>query len=152
MCANFKPLSLEQLHNLELPEISFEYPEEVYPNYATPLLFHSAQGPEWRLGNFGLIPKSAEDKKKGTKTDNARNETLLEQPSFAEASAKCHFGVSPGSGIYEWKYLDNKPQRWGIRRKDGQATFIAAIYEVARIRGGIIRSASMITMDAIDHP
>lgn len=77
MCANFKPLTLEQLHNLGLPEIPFEYPEEVYPNYATPLLFHSAQGLEWRSVNFGLIPKWAEDKTIGTKTYNARNETLL---------------------------------------------------------------------------
>ena len=80
MCANFKPLTLEQLHNLGLPEIPFEYPEEVYPNYATPLLFHSAQGLEWRPVNFGLIPKWAEDKTIGTKTYNARNETLLQRP------------------------------------------------------------------------
>ena len=124
MCANFKPLTLEQLHNLGLPEIPFEYPEEVYPNYATPLLFHSAQG----------------------------NETLLQKPTFAEATAKCHFGVIPVSEFYESKYFDNKPQRWGVRRKDGQATFIAAVYEIARVQGEIVRSASMITMDAIDHP
>ena len=152
MCANFKPLTLEQLHNLGLPEIPFEYPEEVYPNYATPLLFHSAQGLEWRSVNFGLIPKWAEDKTIGTKTYNARNETLLQKPTFAEATAKCHFGVIPVSEFYESKYFDNKPQRWGVRRKDGQATFIAAVYEIARVQGEIVRSASMITMDAIDHP
>ena len=67
MCANFKPLTSQQIHDLGLPEIPFEYPEEVYPNYATPLLFQSDQGLEWRLVNFGFIPKWAEDKTIGTK-------------------------------------------------------------------------------------
>ena len=47
-----------------------------------------------------------------------------------------------------------------MRRKDGHAFFIAALYEICRLKGGenaeqddeIVRSASMITMDAIDHP
>ncbi|WP_171499886.1 SOS response-associated peptidase family protein, partial [Acinetobacter radioresistens] len=45
-----------------------------------------------------------------------------------------------------------KAQRWGVRRKDGQGFFIAAIYEICKINDEVIRSASMITMDAIDHP
>jgi len=152
MCANFKPLTSQQIHDLGLPEIPFEYPEEVYPNYATPLLFQSDQGLEWRSVNFGFIPKWAEDKTIGTKTYNARNETLLQKPTFAEATVKCKFGVIPVSEFYESKYFDNKPQRWGVRRKDGKATFIAALYEIARVQDEIVRSASMITMDAIDHP
>lgn len=152
MCANFKPLTLQQLHGLGLPEIPFEYPEEVYPNYAMPLLFLSDQGLEWRLVNFGFIPKWAQDKSVGTRTYNARNETLLQKPTFAEATAKCQFAVIPVAEFYESKYVDHKPQRWGVRRKDGKAIFIAALYEIARVQGEIIRSASMITMNAIDHP
>ena len=46
MCANFKPLTLKQLQDLKLPDISFEYPEEVYPGYDLPLLFKSPEGLE----------------------------------------------------------------------------------------------------------
>lgn len=152
MCANFKPLTVQQLHDLNLPDMPFEYPEEVYPNYQLPLLFKSEQGLEWRAVNFGLIPKWAEDKTIATRTYNARNESLLQKPSFAEATAKCKFGVIPVSEFYESKYFDNKPQRWGVRRKDGQAFYIAALYEIARVQDEIIRSSTMITMDAIDHP
>lgn len=152
MCANFKPLTLQQLYDLNLPEIPFEYPEEVYPNYQLPLLFKSEFGLEWRSVNFGLIPKWAEDKTIGTRTYNARNETLLQKPSFAEATAKCKFGVIPVTEFYESKYFDNKPQRWGVRRKDGKAFYIAALYEIARVQDEIVRSSTMITMDAIDHP
>lgn len=54
--------------------------------------------------------------------------------------------------FYESKYIGNKPQRWGVRRKDGRAFFIAALYEICKINNQIIRSAAMLTMDAVDHP
>ena len=156
MCANFKPISIAQLSALGLPEIPFEYAEEAYPNSSVPLLFKSEQGLEWRSVNFGLIPKWAEDRSIAQKTYNCRNETLLEKPSFSEAAYKCKFGAIVVSEFYEFKYIDSKPQRWGVRRKDGQAFFIAALYEICRLKDGqgteeIVRSASMITMDAIDH-
>ncbi|CAB1213208.1 SOS response-associated peptidase [Acinetobacter bouvetii] len=152
MCANFKPLTLDQIRDLNLPDIPFEYPDEVYPNYELPLLFKSDQGLEWRKVHFGLIPKWAEDKNIALKTYNARNETLLQKPSFSEAIMKCKFGVIPVNEFYESKYFDSKPQRWGVRRKDGNAIYIAALYEIARLGDEIVRSATMITMDAIDHP
>ena len=152
MCANFKPLTLQQLRQLGLPKIDFDYVDEVYPNYATPLLFQAEQELQWRSVNFGLVPKWAEDKSIATKTYNARNETLLQKPTFAEAAAKCKFGVIAVDEFYESKYIDGRPQRWGVRRRDGQAFYIAALYEICRLGEEIVRSASMITMDAIDHP
>lgn len=152
MCANFKPLTLKQLQDLKLPDIPFEYPGEVYPGYDLPLLFKSPQGLEWRKVMFGLVPKWAEDKTIASKTYNARNETLSQKPTFNNALMKYKFGVIPVAEFYESKYFDHKPQRWGVRRKDGQAIFIAALYEICKIGDEVVRSATMITMDAIDHP
>ncbi|MBI1452754.1 MULTISPECIES: SOS response-associated peptidase family protein [Acinetobacter] len=152
MCANFKPLTLGQLKILQLPDIPFDYVEEVYPNYQLPLLFASKLGLEWRQVGFGMVPKWAEDKSIALKTYNARNETLLQKASFINAISKFKFGVIPVSEFYESKYIDNKPQRWGVRRKDGQAFYIAALYEICQQGSEIIRSCTMITMDAIDHP
>lgn len=152
MCANFKPLTQQQAYALGLPGIPFDYLDEVYPNYAMPLLFKSAQGLEWRSVNFGLVPKWAESKSIGGKTYNARHETLLQKPSFAEATLKCKFAVIPVSEFYESKYIQGKPQRWAVYRKDTQAFYIAALYEIAQIGDEIIRSATMLSMDAIDHP
>ena len=61
MCANFKPLTYSQLQALNLPPIPFEYLDEVYPAYTTPLLFKSELGLEWRDVMFGLVPKWATD-------------------------------------------------------------------------------------------
>lgn len=152
MCANYKPLTPAQAQALGLPLIPFDYVDEVYPNYATPLLFKSAQGLEWRSVNFGFIPKWAEDKSIASKTYNARHETLLEKPTFVEAASKAKFGVIPVTEFYESKYFDAKPQRWAVRRKDGQAFYIAALYEICKIGDEVVRSASMLSMDAIDHP
>lgn len=152
MCANFKPLTIAQLQQLGLPEISFEYADEIYPNYELPLLFKSVLGLEWRKAHFGMIPKWADDKSIALKTYNARNETLMQKPSFINAVSKCKFGAMPVAEFYESKYIDNKPQRWGVRRRDGQAFYIAALYDICQKGGEVIRSASMITMDAIDHP
>ena len=152
MCANFKPLSLKQVKDLNLPDIPFEYPDEVYPNYELPLLFKSVHGLEWRKVHFGLIPKWAEDKSIALKTYNARSETLLQKRTFMNAVSKFKFGVIPVSEFYESKYIENKPQRWGVRRKDGQACYIAALYEISRIGDEIVRSATMLTMNAINHP
>ena len=152
MCANFKPLTIAQLRQLSLPEIEFDYADEAYPNYELPLLFQQQQGLEWRKVHFGMIPKWADDKSIALKTYNARNETLMQKPSFINAVSKCKFGAMPVAEFYESKYIDNKPQRWGVRRRDGQAFYIAALYDICQKGGEVIRSASMITMDAIDHP
>lgn len=101
---------------------------------------------------FGLVPKWSEDKTIASKTYNARNETLIQKPTFNNALMKYKFGVIPVTEFYESKYFDHKPQRWGVRRKDGQAIFIAALYEIAKIGDEVVRSATMITMDVIDHP
>lgn len=127
MCANYKPITLKQLEALGLVHISFEYEEEVYPSYQTPLLFKSEQGLEWRSVNFGLIPKWAEDQSSVKYTYNARNETLHQKRSFQESFQKYKFGVIPVSEFYEAKYLNGRPQRWGVRRIDGQGFFIAVL-------------------------
>ena len=152
MCANFKPITLAQLKSQNLPDIPFEYPEEVYPNYDLPLLFKSEEkGLEWRKVGFGMVPKWAEDKSIALKTYNARNETLMQKPTFQNAVSKCKFGVIPVSEFYESMYIDNKPQRWGVRRKDGEAFYIAALYEICKQGEEVVRSATMITMNAIEH-
>lgn len=152
MCANFKPITATQVKQLGLPAIPFTYQPEVFPSLEMPLLFNAQKSLEWRLVNFGLIPKWAEDKEAGKHTYNARNETLMEKRSFTEALSKCQFGVIPVTEFYESKYVNGKPQRWGVRRKDGQAFYIAALYEIARLKNGeVIRSATMISMDATQY-
>lgn len=166
MCANFRTLTHEQLYQLQtrlqqtaihLPNIDFDYRDEIYPHYFTPLLFdaksaHLQHRYEWRDVMFGLVPKWAENTDIAKHTYNARVETIFEKPSFQEAAHKGNFAVIPVSEFYESKYFDDQPQRWGVRRKDGQAFFIATLFEIAKVDSHVIRSATMLTMDAAQHP
>ena len=76
----------------------------------------------------------------------------MRKPSFREAWHKSQFALIPVQTIYEPYYKNGKSQRWGIYRKDNQPFTVAAIYEVARIQGEIIRSMSMLTINATNHP
>ncbi len=40
----------------------------------------------------------------------------------------------------------------GCQTTGWQVIFVAALYEICRIAGEVVRSATMLTMDAIDHP
>lgn len=76
----------------------------------------------------------------------------MEKPSYRDAWHKSQFALIPVQTIFEPYYENGKSQRYGIHRKDGQPFTVAAIYEVARIQGEIIRSMSMLTINATNHP
>ncbi len=107
---------------------------------------------QWREVRFGMIPKWAKDTSITRYTYNARSETVHEKPSFRHAWHNSQFGLIPVQTIYEPKYINGKAQRWGIQQQDNQPFTVAAIYEVAKIGEDIIRSMSMLTINADNHP
>lgn len=54
--------------------------------------------------------------------------------------------------IYEPRYVNDKAERWGIYRNDGLPFTVAAIYDSTVIDGQHIRSMSMLTINADNHP
>ena len=85
-------------------------------------------------------------------TYNARSETVHTKPSFRDAWLGSQFALIPVQTIFDPKYVDGRAVRWGIYRT-AQAPFtIAAIYQVAIIEGEIIRSMSLLTINADNHP
>ncbi len=154
MCANFQPITHEQAKLFTSQQLCFDFKDDIYPNYDTPLLFATQNDIElqWRQVRFGLIPKWANSTDITKYTYNARSETVMEKPSYRDAWYKSQFALIPVQTIYEPYYENGKSQRWGIYRKDSQPFTVAAIYEVARIQGEIIRSMSMLTINADNHP
>lgn len=59
MCANFQPISLSQAPLFTSNQLSFDFKDDIYPNYDTPLLFATRNDIEyqWRQACFGLIAK-----------------------------------------------------------------------------------------------
>jgi putative SOS response-associated peptidase YedK len=59
---------------------------------------------------------------------NAREETLMEKPSFKRPfiSKRC---LVPVSGFYEWKHLGNEKTPYFIRLKNAELFSLAGLYE-----------------------
>ena len=152
MCSNYLPIRKDRVHLLELLEPTFDYKTHTYPNYDAPLLFSKEEQLEWRLARFGLVAPWVKDLKKVHNTFNARTETVHEKPSFRNAWKKNQFCLIPADVIFEPKYIDGKPEWWGIYRKDEMPFTIAGIYEYAVINGQEIRSMSMLTINSDQHP
>ncbi|MDH2484584.1 SOS response-associated peptidase [Acinetobacter baumannii] len=152
MCANYEPISKDRVHLLDLFEPTFEYKADVYPGYDCPLIFSKDGHIEWRQVKFGMIPPWNHDLKFSKYTYNARTETVDKKPSFRHAWAKSQFALIPVEKIYEPRYVNGKAERWGIYREDGLPFTVAAIYDSTVIDGQQVRSMSMLTINADNHP
>lgn len=156
MCANFKPISKPKILQLglDLQTPNFELGDDIYPSYDSALLFHNPNTAniEWRSVKFGLVPKWAKNLDICRYTYNARTETVHVKPSFSHAWQNNQFALIPVEIIYEPRYIDGKAQRWGISRKDGKPFTVAGLFENTTIDGQQVRSMTMLTINADQHP
>lgn len=114
---------------------------------------------ERRLGlyRWGLIPSWAREPKAGTRSFNARAETLLERPMFRGALAKRRC-VVPADAFYEWQApagagSKGRPRRqpWCFRAANGALLAFAGLYELWKgpgEDGEWVPSCTIITTEA----
>ncbi|QHG10833.1 SOS response-associated peptidase (plasmid) [Moraxella osloensis] len=134
MCANFQPITQAQASRFTNQQLSFEFKDEIYPGYDAPILFANIGDPaEWRSAIFGMIPKWAKDTSFAKHTYNARSETVADKPSFKHAWFNNQFALIPVQTIYE-------------------PFTVAALYEIVKIGEQIVRSMTMLTTNADNHP
>lgn len=156
MCANYYAMLSSHAALFGMPEPSFEYRSDIYPGYSAPLIFKNTQDHnhawQWREAVFGLVPKWAKDLKVSKHTYNARSETVAEKPSFKNAWLKSQFCLIPAEKIYEPRYINDKAQRWAIQCEDDTPLTIAGLYEIAKIDDQIVRSFTLLTINADNHP
>lgn len=101
---------------------------------------------------FGMIPKWAKDTSFAKHTYNARSETVMDKPSFKRAWYNNQFALISVQTIFEPKYIEGKAHRYGIEREDGERFTVAALDEIVKIGEQIIRSMTMLTINADNHP
>ncbi len=158
MCSNYSPIKPNKINwvksnfNTDLPDASWR--AEVYPTYSAPFIYLQDGQPKCELAEFGLRPFWAKDKRFGTKTYNARSETVAEKPSYKNAWNKRQFGLAIMENFYEPNWETGKAVRWGIERTDSQPIAVASIWErwIDKETGEIIFSFSMLTVNADGHP
>jgi putative SOS response-associated peptidase YedK len=163
MCSNFEPIRLDRAKWVEdhfkcsLPEVEWE--EHVFNYYQAPFVYLEDDIVKCDLGLFGLLPpwvKAKERKKYAQKTYNARTETVNIRDSYRSPWKKRNFGLVLAQRFYEPLYDESgtRSKPTAIFRSDGEPTAISAIWEsfIDRDSGEVIRSFSMLTVNATAHP
>ncbi len=99
--------------------------------------------------HWGLIPAWAKDRQIGSRTINARAETVAEKPSFRAAfrQRRC---LIPADGFYEWQATASGKQPWFIARRDGPPFAFAGLWETWTdpASGERLNSATIIVTEA----
>lgn len=105
------------------------------------------------LGSFGLIPHWAKDATTARHTYNARAETVAEKPSYRDAWRLGRHCIIPVEAFYEPDWRSGKAVATRISRADGQPMGLAGIWTGWKSPSGeILRSFSMLTINADQHP
>ena len=154
MCSNYEFPSKKRLSLLDIHEdqLELEIKTHVYPLAPAPIIMRGADEFELDIARFGLIPSWAKELKFGRHTYNARTETVASKASFRHAWKNNQFALVPVDTFYEPKYIDGKSHWYAISREDGDPVTVAAIYDDAIIEGEKVRSFSMLTINANQHP
>ena len=130
---------------MQLPEGIRVY---VWPGYASTFI---RRPKEAAAGDFGLIPHWAKDEKGARRTYNARTETVAEKPSFRDAWRLVRHCIIPAEAIYEPDWRTGKAVATRIERADGRPMGIAGLWTGWNGPDGVVRSFTMLTINATDH-
>lgn len=163
MCSNFEPIKLDRAKWVE-DQLKCHLPEEdweahVFKYYQAPFVYLEHGITKCELGRFGLLPpwvKAEERNKYAQNTYNARTETVEIRDSYKSPWKKRNFGLVLAERFYEPLYDESgkhsKPT--AIHRSDGEPIAIASIWEsfIDQDSGEVIRSFSMLTLNATAHP
>ena len=167
MCSHYQAekrrLFYERRFGIELPP-EWEPPpggSHIYPTQFAPIL---RRPPERESGDqavpdveiiqarFGLLPGFAKEVKYGTRTYNARSETVATLASYKSAWAKARHCIVPCEAIYEpdWRTGTHVPTKFTAA--DGGTLGVAGLWQPWKSpEGEWINTFTMLTINADDH-
>lgn len=165
MCSHYDPVieanTLFDYFRVENP-LPLDLKPSLWPGYIGPFIRkheHADVGDEavpfreLMTGSFGMIPHWAKDTKISRQTYNARSETVHEKPSFRDAWRLARHCIIPATGFFEPDWRSGKAIPTRIARKDGRPIGIAGLWTGwKQPNGEILRSFTMLTVNADDHP
>lgn len=164
MCAHYEsvtdPKRLQRTFDVTPPADSGK--SDVWPGYLGVFIRRPKVGEhlgeteperEAMLGSFGLIPHWAKDATIARHTYNARAETVAEKPSYRDAWRLGRHCIIPVEAFYEPDWRSGRAVTTRISRADGQPMGLAGIWTGWKSPSGeILRSFSMLTINADQHP
>lgn len=136
MCGRYVTSDRGNLQALfDLDAVEDDTPEQkfnVAPTTEVQLVVAPDRGPHdgkrIALGSrWGLLPRFAKDASFGSRTFNARSETMLEKPSFRGAVKKSR-ALVPATGYYEWQRAGQSKTPFFMHPKSGAPIAFAGLY------------------------
>ena len=94
---------------------------------------------------WGLIPSWAKDMSIGTKTLNARSETVTTKPAFRDSilTTRC---LIPADGFYEWRKMGSVKQPYCFEVGEGEVFALAGLWDQwTSPDGEVIESCTILT-------
>jgi putative SOS response-associated peptidase YedK len=106
---------------------------------------HGEKTRQFRTMRWGLIPSWAKDTSIGTRTLNARSETVQSTPAFRESilTKRC---LIPADGFYEWRKMGKVKQPYCFEVGEGEVFALAGLWDEWKSpEGEIIDSCTILT-------
>ena len=106
---------------------------------------HGKKTRHFTIMRWGLIPSWAKDLSIGTRTLNARSETVTKTPAFRESilTKRC---LIPADGFYEWRKMGSVKQPYCFEVGEGEVFAFAGLWdEWTSPDGEIIESCTVLT-------
>ena len=165
MCSHYEPVinpaKLKDYFGVDISDLKLR--DELWPGYLGPFIRkhefadvgdEAVPARELMAGSFGMIPHWSKDDKIARRTYNARSETVHEKPSFRDAWKLSRHCIIPADAIYEPDWRSGKAVATRIARSDGKPMGIAGLWTGWKnpATGEIVRSFTMLTVNADDHP
>jgi putative SOS response-associated peptidase YedK len=162
MCSNYVPVTRrDRLLSYFGAEYEVDQAErEVFPLGTAPFIRLSVEGEEGGRpalvaedGQFGLLPPWTAETRFGTRTYNARSETVSKLPSFRDAWSKGLRCIVPTESVFEPNYESGECVRWRIWQEGEIPLGVAGLYTQWKSPAGERKfTFTMLTVNADEHP
>ena len=131
---------------------------EVFPNYLGPFIRAARDSAAFErelvVGQWGLIPWFAKERKLKFPTSNARSEELSEKASYKHPWARGQRCIIPAASFFEPCWETGKHIPWHFKRSDGEPWGLAGLWNVwaDKETGEVLESYTLLTINADAHP
>ena len=154
MCVNYLTPGRRELADhfgIQPPEENWK--EEVWQNYAAPIIVDRGQGPEALLANYGFVPKSHLPPGVRLTTMNARAETAGQLRTYRHAWHAGQFCLVPMQAFFEPCYATGRAERWKIGLASGGPFAVAGLWRSwEEADGRTTHAFTQLTVNADYHP
>lgn len=160
MCIHFRSARTADIEAILAEDIQGDVfaDQDVWPHYSAPIIRYDHEKGKRivEAAKFGIVPVWWKKPDLPRNTQNARNETIAELPSYKASWTKARFCLVPVTKYFEPHYATakSKSENWSIQRNDSEAFCVAAIWAwwpgFGANEGGV--TFSLITMNCDEHP